>query len=106
MAAPNDDTTHAANVVQEATVQIDRLRRMRRAPSGGENREALDAVLDDLESARRKVLQDLREVELEPRGAVIRRQLEGNLGHLQGVLQASYEAWPPRWAPLPHMPRR
>jgi hypothetical protein len=68
---------------------------MQRAP-GSENREGLDDVLDDLERARRNVLQDLREVELDSRGVVIRRELQRHLSELQVALEASYEQWPPR----------
>jgi hypothetical protein len=104
-AAPGDAQSHAANAVARASAQIDRLRRMQRAPAG-ENREHLDEVLDDLERERRNVLQDLRAVELEPPGAVIRRQLERDLGALRGALNASYETWPPRGQALPRIPTR
>jgi hypothetical protein len=99
------DREDVANAVARATTQIDRLRRIERSPIH-ENRETLDAALDDLESARRNVLQDLREVELDPGGSVIRGQLRRHLGHLQSALDASYEAWPPTGQAVPHAASR
>jgi hypothetical protein len=100
-----DDGDNATNAVARATTQIDRLRRMQRAPVH-EDRDSLDAALDGLESARRNVLQDLREIELDPGGSVIRGQLRRHLAELRSALDSSYEGWPPVGQAEPRAPRR
>jgi hypothetical protein len=100
-----DDREGATNAVARANAQLDRLRRIQRAPVH-ENRDSLDAAVDDLERARRDVLQDLREIELEPPGAVIRRELQRHVGDLTRALDASYTAWPPTGQAEPRAPAR
>jgi hypothetical protein len=101
----SDDRESAADAVAGATKQIDRLRRIQRAPVR-ENRESLDAALEDMERARKDVLQDLREVELDPGGQVIRGQLRRHLAELRSALDASYEGWPPIGRAGQQAPRR
>jgi hypothetical protein len=103
-----DQRARASEVVSQASDQIDRLERIQ-SMSADAHREGLDNSLYDLEHKREKVLQDMRELDVQPPAQrdAIRTELQRDLADLQGALQSAYRFSPapskglPPPAPLP-----
>jgi len=103
-----DARQRTEQVVAIATRQIDRLQRMERATPALRHR-SVDTTLGVLTTGREKVMQDLRELELEPptRTSAIRSELNHDLNALQKAVTATYATAPPPGPGLPHpSPRR
>lgn len=102
-------TEERARVTQGVTVatqQIDRLTRMQQhAPP--DQQDALQSTIDDLQSRREKVMQDMRELEV--RGPAfsamgsdtLRSDLYRDLGDLQSSVRDSYGIAPPPGSGMP-----
>jgi hypothetical protein len=97
-----DDRAHVSEVVAQASDQIDRLQRIQ-SMSANAHREGLDNALYDLEHKREKVLQDMRELDVQPpaQGSAIRAELQRDLLDLQSALNATYRFSPPPSKGLP-----
>jgi hypothetical protein len=96
------ERARVAQLVGEATFQIDRLQRIQ-SMSTDANRGRLDGALDKLEHARERVLQGLRTLEAEPaeqRDATY-AQIEIDLSDLRAALDVSLAIAPPPGQGLP-----
>jgi hypothetical protein len=96
MPPEQDERTRATEVVSRASDQIDRLERIQ-SMSADAHREGLDSALYDLEHKRAKVLQDLREIDVQPpaQRSAMRTELQRDLADLQDSLLSAYRISPP-----------
>ncbi|HZU84830.1 MAG TPA: hypothetical protein VE987_17990 [Polyangiaceae bacterium] len=104
--APQADTRdHAERVVAQASQQISRLERMRTGQSenNATPRLDVDSALSDLQNKRERVLQDMRELALEPasRSSAVQAQLDADVAALQRAISSSYAVAPPPSQGLP-----
>jgi hypothetical protein len=102
MLPEQEERSRASEVVAQATDQIDRLQRIQ-SMSADAHREGLDNALYDLEHRREKVLQDMRELDLQPpeQRRAIRAELQRDVADLQASLHAAYRISPPPSKGLP-----
>jgi hypothetical protein len=97
-----EERARATKVVAEASSQIDRLQRIQ-SMSTEAHRDDLDAAVYELQRKRERVLQDLRELDMQPpqQRARIGAELQGDLGDLGAALAVSYRFAPPPARGLP-----
>jgi hypothetical protein len=87
--AQPDAPAHAQQTVALASQQIDRLQRIQRSESNAAPREDVEQALADLEGKRDTVLQDLRELAIQPTGDVLSK-LSADDARLLGAVRVSY----------------
>lgn len=90
----------AAQLVQRASQQMDRLRLMETSGNDGVLREDIDDALGGLASQREKVLQDLAEFELRPSDDLLVK-VDEDVASLDGAVKRSYTVAPPPSQGLP-----
>jgi hypothetical protein len=97
-----EERTRATKVVAEASSQIDRLQRIQ-SKSAEAHRDDQDNAVYELQRKRERVLQDLRELDMQPpeQRERIGAALQGDLGDLRAALSTSYRFAPPAARGLP-----
>lgn len=98
--AQSERSGQAEQVVASASEQIERLNRIQRSESNAAPREDVDRALGDLESKRETVLQDMRELAIQPTADVFSK-LSADVARLRGAVRTSYAIAPPPSQGLP-----